>query len=127
MQTSRRTEMKDDHCRMLASLEAYREEAMEREAKKVRQENIDAALTSVPERFRDKTFADFHVECAEQAEVKRLLEKYAETFLDRLAEGASLIFFGKTGTGKSLHAYVLYQYLIKKGTRVEYQPSLHFL
>lgn len=127
MQTSGRRELKDDHRQVLASLETYREEAMKREAEKQRQENIDAALISVPERFRDKTFADFHVECTAQAEVKHFLETYAETFLDRLAEGASLIFFGKTGTGKSLLSYILYQYLIKKRIRVEHQPSLQFL
>lgn len=127
MQTTRRTEMKDNHREVLASLEAFREEAMKREAAKLQQEQIDAVLASVPERFRGKTFADYHVEYPAQAEVKHLLETYVETSHDRLVEGAGLIFTGKTGTGKSLLAYILDQCLIKKGTRVEYQPSLQFL
>ena len=104
----------NDHRQVLASLEAYRVEAAKREAEKRRQANIDALLKTIPVRFAGKTFADFEVKYPAQAEVKRIVEKYADTYVDRLAECAPLILSGKTGTGKTLLAYVLFQYLIKK-------------
>jgi DNA replication protein DnaC len=119
--------MTDKHTAWLATLETHQAEVRQKEAQNRKQAIIDDALKSVPPRFLGKTFADYHIDCPLQAEVKKILMKYAETFPDRFAEGTSLIFTGKIGTGKTLFAYILYQLLIKKGHRVEFQTSLSFL
>jgi DNA replication protein DnaC len=114
MQTIKKTEMRDDHRQTLANLEAHKVEVRKREAQ--------------PVRFAGKSFADFRIDYPPaQKEVKGIIEKYAATFPDRLADGTSLIFSGKTGTGKTLLGLILFQFLIKKGFRAEYQPSLNFL
>jgi DNA replication protein DnaC len=108
-------------------IEARREEVSKIEAEKRARERINAGLKSVPTRFLNKTFADFHIDYPAQAKIKTIAESYAETFHDRLLEGMCLIFLGSTGTGKTLLALILYQYLIKQGLKVNYQPSINFL
>lgn len=108
-------------------IEAHREQSMILEAEKRKQAVIDAMLKMVPARYQQKTFADFLVENDGQQQVKNIVKRYAETFNDRLQEGSSLILQGAPGTGKTLLALIVYQYLANLDYRVEYQASLSFL
>lgn len=116
-----------DYHSNLESIEKYRREARQVEAEKRKADKVSGLLSQVPIRFRDKTFSDYAASSESQLDVKRIVETYANTFKDRLAEGSSLILMGLPGTGKTYLSFILYQELIKQGYVVEYQSSLNFL
>jgi DNA replication protein DnaC len=110
-----------------AVLEAARVEANKAAELKRRDDQLNTALLAISPRYRNKTFADFTVNCKEQAHIKQAMECYVATFSERLREAASLIFIGRPGTGKTLMALIIYQALARAGYSVEYRSSLNFL
>lgn len=85
---------------------------------------INQLLEKIPLRFRDKTFTDFKVNNEKQLRVKNLIERYIQTFPDRMKEGTSIKFMGNPGTGKTFLSLIMYQELVKAGYCVKYESSI---
>lgn len=111
----------------LEEFEAVRDEVRQRDAIKQRAERIEAFIQKIPLRFRNKSFEEYLAESLEQIRVKNLATRYVDSFKERLAEGISLIFKGKPGTGKTLLSLMMYQELARKGFNVRYESSLEFI
>lgn len=116
-----------EHANSISALDVMREESKQQEEAKRHVERINQFLSKIPLRFRGKKFTDYHVHSVDQLRVKALIQRYIETFTERLAEGSSLTFIGKSGTGKTLLSLIIYQSLITSGYSVKYEPSLAFL
>lgn len=89
--------------------------------------HADSMVLAVPQWYRGKIFADYHVANDGQAKAKKLAEVYVETFQDRLKARTSLIFTGNSGNGTTLLSLIMHQALVKAGYTVRYEPSLNFL
>lgn len=113
-----------------ASIEKYdlmREEMIKKDEERRRVEFINQQLQKVSYRFRGKTWSDYQIDNLEQKKVKTIVDRYAQTFNERLKEGSSLIFKGKHGTGKTLLSFIVYQSIAKEGFSVHYESSLEFI
>lgn len=115
------------HQEQWEKLEAFRLSSAKLEDEKRKNDAISLAVENIPPRFKGKRFTDFLVESTQQNQVKKIVERYENTFIQRLSEGSSLVFMGKPGTGKTFLARILEQALIHQGLLVKYQPSLAFL
>lgn len=111
----------------LAELKRYREDSLRAQEEQLKRERIEIALNTLPQRFKEKDFSNFLVQCDAQAKVKEVAEKYVKTCKERLAKGTSPIFMGPPGTGKTLLSICIAKNLIRQGYRVVYQPSTLFL
>lgn len=107
--------------------EAIREESLRIESIKREQERVERFILSVPYRYRGKEFEDYISKFPEQTKVKKLTQRYVETFRDRLQEGMNLIFTGKPGTGKTYLSLIMFQAIVKAGFSAHYESSLLFL
>lgn len=105
----------------------FREESVRESFEKRKQEQISNLLQKVSPRYHDKVFSDFHVDCPEQSVVKKVAQRFVETFHERSKDGTCLIFSGNPGTGKTFLSLIMYQLLAKAGYLVSYEPSLQFL
>lgn len=74
---------------------------------------IEAA--GIPARFRDRRFDDYRVEGEAQRKVLGLAKQYVSDFHKLRRIGASLIFAGTPGTGKSLLSMIVVQELCHLG------------
>jgi len=79
---------------------------------------IDAS--GVPLRFRGKRLTDYRATHKGQVEALRIGTEYVETFEQLRRQGASLVFAGKPGTGKSLLAMAILQELCRRGYEASY-------
>jgi DNA replication protein DnaC len=95
--------------------------------KKRKDEEINANLQKIPARFRNKSFVDYEAESLGQQKCKNLIERYVNTFEDRLKSGTSLVFMGNPGTGKTLLSLIMFRSLLKSGFLVHYESSLEFI
>ena len=107
--------------------ESIRRESMKRAEEIHVAENIQKLIGQVPLRFRHKSFSDYKTEFPEQIRVKKIAERFVETFQERSAVGTCVIFLGNPGTGKTLLSLIIYQQLARVGYRVHYESSLQFL
>lgn len=55
----------------------------------------------IPARFAGRSFANFIADSDQKIAALRAAQHFAQTFAERKAEGASLVFSGRPGTGKS--------------------------
>jgi len=107
--------------------DVMRQEGILEIEEKRHQDRMEKFLKSVPSLFLGKSFDDFRVDYPEQDRVKKIAQRYADSFKERLENGNNLLFLGNPGTGKTLLSLILYQTLAKSGFIVHYEPSLHFL
>lgn len=68
-----------------------------------RQRRIEKRLNQagIPLRFRTRSFDNFETGSKEKDENRRIAWSFADSFKDRFSEGATMVFSGKPGTGKS--------------------------
>lgn len=111
----------------LEQFEAVREASNQQESAKRKQEWIEHQLQKILPLYRDKIFSDFETKIDDQARIKKIAERYVETFSERLQEGSGLIFSGCPGTGKTLLSMIIYQALVEVGHSVSYERTLQFL
>lgn len=111
----------------LQQIEKFKQESLEREAKKHKDSLMAEAVLKLPLRYQYKNWSDFKTDWPGQAKALNIMQQYAKTFPDRLKDGNNIIFLGKPGTGKTLLALILCQSLIKVGEQTAYEPSLSFL
>lgn len=116
-----------DRNNTLQQLEAYKYESAVGEAEKRRLAIINDAMSTIPLRYKHKKWADFQVENDGQQRIKTIMERYAQSFKNRLKDGNNVLFMGNPGTGKTLLSLILYHQLIQAGFRCAYEYSLDFL
>lgn len=105
----------------------WAEESLRQEAERQKSEKLKKELQQIPLRFRGKTFSDYEVENQGQLRAKAIAERFVSTFPNRLMEGSSLIFYGTSGTGKTLLSTMISQKLLDLGYYVRYEPTNEFL
>jgi len=106
-------------------------DASEAESKRIadeqeRQRQIEKRLNQagIPLRFRSRSFANFDAETKAMADCRRIAEDFAESFRERLAEGATAVFSGKPGTGKSHLAIAVCTAIMARGYTAMYLNAL---
>lgn len=82
-----------------------------------KQDEVDRALSraAISPRFAACTFESFVVESQEQAEAKRLCERFARPFAETLAAGRCLVMHGTPGTGKNHLAVAISREVMAQG------------
>lgn len=111
----------------LLDYDAIKVEAAKREFEKRRIELLTRILEVIPARFRGKSLESFRVDYPDQAHIKKIVERFISTFVERLVDGNCLIFYGRPGTGKTMLSLIAYEAIAKTGFTVGYEPSLQFL
>lgn len=76
----------------------------------------------IPERFSDRSFENFHVDCEEKESVLLFSEKYAAGFDN--SPGRCAIFVGTPGTGKTHLAVAIGLDLLGKGKSVLFSTAI---
>lgn len=78
------------------------------EIKKVKEMNQKMMQAiGIPKRYENATLSNYEVSNEKQAKAKRYSEAYVNRFESVLDKGASMIFCGKVGTGKTHLAYAI--------------------
>ncbi len=80
--------------------EAAEKKAFERNQAEARKKALSSGL-AIGRRFQQKSFDNYHPTCSEADKIKRICQRYAKTFKNRLADGDSLLLYGSSGTGKN--------------------------
>lgn len=114
-------------CPECSSIEAEAEAEQRRvRDESERQRRIETRLNhaGIPERFRNRTFENFKVTSKPMNTAKMIAEEFAETFPDRYAEGATYVFSGKPGTGKSHLAIAAAMSVMSRGYSALYLNAL---
>jgi DNA replication protein DnaC len=111
-------------CNRIAD-EKQAEERRQRDEQE-RQRRIEVRLNTagIPMRFRSRSFSNFATKTKPQADCLRYAEGFAETFIDRLAEGTTAVFSGLPGTGKSHLAIAVCQAVMSAGYTALYLNAL---
>lgn len=73
----------------------------EGERRELARDGLANGRSGVPPRFRGKTFDGFSPCCDKARSVLRVVRSYADDFPRHAGDGVSLIFCGRTGTGKT--------------------------
>lgn len=95
-------------------------------AESERQKMIEARLSraGIPMRFRGRTFATFSADTKGKADCLRIAKQFADSFAERSAEGATMVFSGLPGTGKSHLAIAICQTIMADGYTAMYLNAL---
>lgn len=93
---------------------------------KARQDRLERRLNTagIPQRFRHKNFQTY---IADTGDKERALERamsYANDFADRLKTGASIVYSGTPGTGKSHLACAIAQHIMEAGYTAIYMTAM---
>jgi len=96
----------------LEKLERFKKRELEIGKKSMIESSLGRAM--IPARFKDHSFETFLVQSREQEKKKSYCLNYAEGFDAMLEKGTSVIFCGKTGTGKTHLACAIANYIIKE-------------
>lgn len=86
--------------------------AVERQNLKIQQVLNRAGI---PERFSDRSFDNYRVDTEDQGKRLAVCRSYAEKFPELVKRGQSMIFLGKTGTGKTHLAIAIAHQVIAQG------------
>lgn len=112
---------------VMLDYDAIKADATKREVEKRRKEQLERILEIVPTRFRGKSLDDFHEDYPAQSYIKKIINRYITTFVERLVDGNCLVFHGKPGTGKTMLSLIAYAAIAQAGFTVGYEPTLQFL
>ena len=83
-------------------------------------------IAALPERFKDASFTDFHIDNADQQGVLDAVNRYADNFIDEhLPTGRCLVFTGAPGTGKTMLSCCLANSIIDK-TYASVEPDIKY-
>ena len=82
-------------------------------------------IAALPERFKDASFTDFHIDNADQQGVLDAVNRYADNFIDEhLPTGRCLVFTGAPGTGKTMLSCCLANNIIEQSyAKCELDPK----
>lgn len=91
-----------------------------------RQRRLEARLkqAGIPLRFRSRSFENFAADTKPMADCLRIAEEFAIEFKDRMEEGATVVFSGKPGTGKSHLAIAVCMAIMARGYTALYLNAL---
>ncbi len=91
-----------------------------------RQRRIEQSLdrAGIPARFRGRSFDNFAVSLTGQEMALAAAMDYAANFAERSDDGATLVFSGKPGTGKSHLAIAICQHVMQAGYTAMYLNAL---
>lgn len=91
-----------------------------------RQRRLEYRLkqAGIPLRFRSRSFENFAADTKPMADCLRIAEEFAAEFADRKAEGATAVFSGKPGTGKSHLAIAVCMAIMGRGYTAMYLNAL---
>lgn len=90
-------------------------EVLEAKAKQDRVEKMFECV-GIPKRFRDKNFCNFLADSHEKKEALTLAKNFSESFEEHKKNGATLVFSGLPGTGKSHLALAIAQEIMARNT-----------
>lgn len=109
-------------------MEQREQEAEERRLRddQERQRRLENRLkqAGIPLRFRSRSFANFEAETKAMADCLVVAGEFAEKFSERKAEGATMVFSGKPGTGKSHLAIAVCLSIMARGYTAMYLNAL---
>lgn len=105
--------------------ERIKREHEEREAKE-RQRRYENALDAagIPHRFRHKSFDSFEAKAPAQHRALKAALEFSESFREKYDAGATMIFSGLPGTGKSHLAIAICQSLVGRGGSALYANAM---
>lgn len=111
-------------CNRLADeAEAERKRVAEEQERQRRlEERLNRA--GIPLRFRSRSFASFEAGSKAKTDCLMVAKEFAESFSNRLAEGATVVFSGKPGTGKSHLAIAVCMAIMAGGYTAMYLNAL---
>lgn len=111
----------------LSMLKTHEKKTNELRTEILQKDWIDRLISKIGIRYQDKNFSDFAIHNGQQKKIKEIAESYVSAFQKNLEQETNLIFMGKSGTGKTLLALIMYQTLIKFGWMAEYNANINFL
>jgi DNA replication protein DnaC len=118
--------MRKTRCNACVVAELASEEAA-RAAKEsaIRQSRLAAKFkqSAIPEGFQDRTFANFIADAPGKEKALRIATKFADAFPAMLQNGASLLFLGGIGTGKTHLAVAIGQRVMAAGYSCMYETQ----
>ena len=102
------------------------DERKRREEEMERQRRIEARLNKagIPLRFRSRRFDNFDAGSKEKADCLRIAEEFANEFKSHYADGSTVVFSGKPGTGKSHLAIAVCMAIMAQGYTAMYMNAL---
>lgn len=114
-------------CPECARIEA--EEAAEKRRvydEQERQQRLERRLNQagIPLRFRGRSFATFNADSKGKSDCLHIAQEYAEEFRERKSVGATMVFSGLPGTGKSHLAIAICQAIMERGYTALYLNAL---
>lgn len=100
-----------------AESERKSEEEQARQAKERRERSLVGCLdrAGIPKRFRNRNFENYRAETPDQQRAKKTAQSYADNFSQAMDSGQSMIFSGKTGTGKTHLANAIANQIVRNG------------
>lgn len=117
-------------CQKCLKYNSQKETDLEKQ-KKLDQENklrkVAIGNAGIPLRFKDHSFNTFKVTNEEQGIKLGRCEEYAKNFSQKLKNGTSMIFCGKTGTGKTHLACSIANEIILKGNNAVFMNVLKMM
>lgn len=103
-----------------------KEEARRLRDEQERQQRLESRLNraGIPVRFRSRSFENFSADTKPMADCLRIAEEFSIEFSDRKAEGSTVVFSGKPGTGKSHLAIAVCMAIMARGYTAMYLNAL---
>lgn len=115
------------HCPECSRIKAEQEEDGKRiQAERERQARMESRLNraGIPTRFRSKTFDAFDADTSAKEKCLGIAREFASEFQSNLAQGATVVFSGKPGTGKSHLAIAVCMHIMATGHTAMYLNAL---
>jgi len=103
-------------CNAIRAAEIQAQEREERERERQRRMEQRLSQSGIPLRFRDRTFANFVADTDAKRSALKVAADFAENFGDHFRDGATVVFSGKPGTGKSHLAIAAAMSVMANGT-----------
>lgn len=96
---------------------------------RAKQERIERRLQSagIPPRFRHKVFPTFQADTSAKQHSLDLSMQFANSFDEKLKNGASMVFSGTPGTGKSHLACAIAQHVMEAGYTAIYLTAMDLI
>lgn len=94
--------------------EAREREVQERERQRRMEQRL--SQSGIPQRFRDRTFANFVADTDAKRNALAVASDFAENFAEHRERGTTVVFSGKPGTGKSHLAIAAAMSVMTSGT-----------
>ena len=104
-----------EQCEREAAQEADRLQRAERARQAEERMREQFGRSGIPKRLRERTFAEYRAETDDQRRALTAARDFAEQFEEHAERGTTLIFAGRTGTGKGHLAAAASMHIIRAG------------